>query len=112
MARSVQWRLKRPEALLVRTEEALSRTLYIVQQAGPTSFLLREEEREKKFKVSCNLSLCKYTLSTVTVLQTSLGDPHQCSCSEFRRERELCVHILWYNTYCIATVYVNAEMKA
>ena len=52
MARRQQCRHRSPEAVLARSEEALRRTLYIVHQAGPTSFVLREETRERKFKVS------------------------------------------------------------
>ena len=52
MARRLHWRHKSPEAVLARAEEALHKTLYIVHQAGPTSFVLREETGETKFKVS------------------------------------------------------------
>ena len=51
MARSLQWRRKRPEVLVARTEDALGKTLYIVHQTGPTGFVLKEDGKEKKFKV-------------------------------------------------------------
>lgn len=51
MARSVQWRRSRPEAVTARTDEALQKTLYILHQSGPTGFVLKEEGRERKFKV-------------------------------------------------------------
>ena len=51
MARNVQWRRIQPEIVVERAEEALQKTLYIVHQSGPTGFVLKEEGRERKFKV-------------------------------------------------------------
>ncbi|XP_049628886.1 E3 ubiquitin-protein ligase ZSWIM2 [Suncus etruscus] len=56
---------------------ALSSNIYLLREMGPTGFLLREEEPEKKdFRVF-------------------LGNPHVCNCSTFLKEKELCKHICW-----------------
>ena len=100
MSRSVQWRRTQPEAVGGRAEEALQKTLYIVHQTGPTGFVLKEEGRERKFKVGVLHVHVYFTRIYIpamifSVLQVFLGDVHQCTCSVYRKERELCVHILW-----------------
>ncbi|XP_004601269.2 E3 ubiquitin-protein ligase ZSWIM2 [Sorex araneus] len=58
-------------------DQALSSNIYLLREMGPTGFLLREEEPEKKnFRVF-------------------LGNPHVCDCSTFLKEKELCKHICW-----------------
>nr|XP_010990058.2 E3 ubiquitin-protein ligase ZSWIM2 [Camelus dromedarius] len=60
-----------------RQDEALSSSIYLLGEMGPTAFLLREEEPENKdFRVS-------------------LGNPHVCNCSTFLKGGELCKHICW-----------------
>ena len=54
MARSVQWRRVRPDAVARRADEALRKTLYIVHQSGPTGFVLKEDHSEEKHKVMNN----------------------------------------------------------
>ncbi len=76
VARSVSWRRLCPDEVARQMDAALRVTLYIVQQPGPTAFLLKEEAVKKKVKVY-------------------LGDPHLCSCSTFKKRNELCPHILW-----------------
>ncbi|XP_028366333.2 E3 ubiquitin-protein ligase ZSWIM2 isoform X1 [Phyllostomus discolor] len=56
---------------------ALSSSIYLLRETGPTGFLLREEEPENKdFRVF-------------------LGNPHVCNCSTFQKKGELCKHICW-----------------
>ncbi|XP_058404633.1 E3 ubiquitin-protein ligase ZSWIM2 [Diceros bicornis minor] len=56
---------------------ALSSSIYLLQEMGPTGFLLREEEPEyRDFRVF-------------------LGNPHFCDCSRFLKGGELCKHICW-----------------
>uniref|UniRef100_A0A1I8JEG6 ZZ-type domain-containing protein n=1 Tax=Macrostomum lignano TaxID=282301 RepID=A0A1I8JEG6_9PLAT len=59
-----------------RQEQALGATIFILREIGPTGFLLQEDGSPKHIKVL-------------------IGDPHHCSCSEFRRDRDLCRHICW-----------------
>ncbi|XP_053763070.1 E3 ubiquitin-protein ligase ZSWIM2 isoform X3 [Panthera pardus] len=54
---------------------ALSGSIYLLREMGPTGFLLREEEPENRdFRVF-------------------LGNPHVCNCSTFLKGGELCKHI-------------------
>nr|XP_014710855.2 LOW QUALITY PROTEIN: E3 ubiquitin-protein ligase ZSWIM2 [Equus asinus] len=58
-------------------EQALSSSIYLLREMGPTGFLLREEEPEPRdFRVF-------------------LGNPHICNCSTFLKGGELCKHICW-----------------
>jgi len=76
MARSVSWRRICPDQVSRRIEQALEARFYILRETGPTGFLVKEDEHDKKLKVF-------------------LGDPNSCTCSTFMKERELCIHILW-----------------
>ncbi|XP_055901014.1 E3 ubiquitin-protein ligase Zswim2-like isoform X2 [Biomphalaria glabrata] len=76
MARSVAWRRTVSDACCWHQTQALESTLYILRQTGPTGFLLKEEGETKNVKVF-------------------LGDPHSCTCSVFRKEKDLCKHICW-----------------
>jgi E3 ubiquitin-protein ligase ZSWIM2 len=77
MPRAVSWRRVCPEKVTSRIEEALEARIYLLNQTGPTGFVLREDgSASAKYKVV-------------------LGDLHSCSCPTFRHEKELCVHILW-----------------
>lgn len=51
MSRSVSWRRLRTDAVTNRIEEALQATMYLVNQTGPTGFVLKQESCEKKIKV-------------------------------------------------------------
>ncbi|XP_078260688.1 LOW QUALITY PROTEIN: E3 ubiquitin-protein ligase ZSWIM2 [Rhinoraja longicauda] len=55
---------------------ALNTTIYILRELGPVGFLLKEEGISKCFKVN-------------------IGNPHNCSCSIFLKENDLCKHICW-----------------
>ncbi|XP_067843798.1 E3 ubiquitin-protein ligase ZSWIM2 [Heptranchias perlo] len=57
-------------------DQALSTTIYILRELGPVGFLLKEEGIAKHFKVN-------------------VGNPHNCSCSTFLKEKDLCKHICW-----------------
>eukprot|EP00116_Pleurobrachia_bachei_P003143 sb/3463405/ len=76
MSRSVAWRRNCSDVVHWRQVQAMQARLYVLQESGPTAFILREQDSPKKLRVS-------------------LGDPSTCSCSTFLKERELCVHILW-----------------
>ena len=39
-------------------------------------------------------SLCVH-FHTFLPVQVLVGDPHTCSCSVYRKEKDLCIHILW-----------------
>nr|XP_035160213.1 E3 ubiquitin-protein ligase ZSWIM2 isoform X2 [Callithrix jacchus] len=65
------------ESLSWHQDQALSSSIYLLREMGPTGFLLREEEPENKnFRVF-------------------LGNPHVCNCSTFLQGGELCKHICW-----------------
>lgn len=76
MSRSVPYRREISDACNWHQEQALNSTIYILYQTGPTGFLLNEEGETKKFKVF-------------------LGDIHNCTCSVFKKEKDLCKHICW-----------------
>ncbi|XP_051877974.1 E3 ubiquitin-protein ligase ZSWIM2 [Pristis pectinata] len=57
-------------------DQALNTTIYILRELGPVGFLLKEEGIAKCFKVN-------------------IGNPHNCSCSTFLKENDLCKHICW-----------------
>jgi len=100
MARSVAWRRTCPDVIAQRTEQVLQSTIYILHEIGPTAFVLKEEESRKKVKVGalnffffCLILVC-YKI-VLLCSQVFLGDPHICSCSTFKKEHDLCIHILW-----------------
>ncbi|RTG80994.1 uncharacterized protein DC041_0006689 [Schistosoma bovis] len=66
---------KRPDIVRRNQEEAQNSTLYILKQYGPTFYLLQDGSKQK-YKVQ-------------------LGDIHTCSCGDFTKNRELCVHLCW-----------------
>jgi len=76
MARNTCFRSKCTELVSQRQSDAVSSTIYILRETGPTGYLLKEEGQSKKFKVL-------------------LGDPHTCTCPTFVKDRELCSHICW-----------------
>jgi len=79
MSRNTSWRRTCPDALLLRINEGFEARLFILRNTGPTGFLLKQEEHEKEYKVC-------------------LGDPHTCTCHQFMKDRELCIHIIWVIT--------------
>ncbi|CAF0729721.1 unnamed protein product [Didymodactylos carnosus] len=77
MSRSIPYRLECSEKCLQSQEDALNSTIYILRQTGPTAFVIKDEaDSQRTYKVF-------------------LGDPHQCSCPLFQKERELCKHLCW-----------------
>ncbi|XP_033762710.1 uncharacterized protein LOC117344164 isoform X2 [Pecten maximus] len=76
MSRSVAWRRTCNDLVNWRQTEALNATMYILRETGPTGFLLQEEGEPKPFKAY-------------------LGDPHTCTCPQFKKDRDLCKHICW-----------------
>ncbi|XP_004385653.1 E3 ubiquitin-protein ligase ZSWIM2 [Trichechus manatus latirostris] len=58
-------------------DQALSSSIYLLREMGPTGFLLREEEPENRH------------------FRVFLGNPHSCNCPTFLKERDLCKHICW-----------------
>ncbi|XP_012634931.2 E3 ubiquitin-protein ligase ZSWIM2 [Microcebus murinus] len=65
------------ESLSRQQDQALSSSIYLLREMGPTGFLLREEEPENR---DCRVFL---------------GNPHVCNCSTFLKGGELCKHICW-----------------
>ena len=51
MARSVSWRRICPDQVNRRIEQALEARFYILRETGPTGFLVKEDEHDKKLKV-------------------------------------------------------------
>ncbi|BFY98253.1 hypothetical protein BsWGS_01293 [Bradybaena similaris] len=76
MSRSVHWRMTVSDSCNWHQSQALNATIYILRQTGPTGFLLKEEGETKNVKVF-------------------LGDPHSCTCQDFKKEKDLCKHICW-----------------
>ncbi|XP_068805659.1 E3 ubiquitin-protein ligase ZSWIM2 [Struthio camelus] len=64
-------------ALRRQQDRALSSTMRVVRELGPTAFLLQEDGQD-----GAPLRVC-------------LGEPHSCTCSTFLREKALCKHICW-----------------
>ncbi|CAF1264560.1 unnamed protein product [Rotaria magnacalcarata] len=75
MSRCLPYRVECTEKCLQAQNDALSSTFFILRQTGPTAFVIKEDS-ERTFKVF-------------------LGDPHQCTCSSFQTNREICKHICW-----------------
>ncbi|XP_069325974.1 E3 ubiquitin-protein ligase ZSWIM2 [Eulemur rufifrons] len=65
------------ESVSWQQDQALSSSIYLLREMGPTGFLLREEEPESR---DCRVFL---------------GNPHVCNCSTFLKGGELCKHICW-----------------
>ncbi|XP_077966256.1 E3 ubiquitin-protein ligase Zswim2-like isoform X1 [Styela clava] len=76
MLRQTKWQLEASDAVSWHQDEALNSTIFLLREMGPTSFLLKEEEEDRKLKVN-------------------IGDPHSCTCDVFKRERNPCKHICW-----------------
>ncbi|XP_065053622.1 E3 ubiquitin-protein ligase Zswim2-like [Rhopilema esculentum] len=76
MSRSIPWRRSCPDIVKRRIDNALEARFYILRESGPTGFLVKQEDEEKKYKVY-------------------LGDPNSCTCTSFIKDKELCIHILW-----------------
>lgn len=74
-----KWRSKCPDVLLTRITQGFEAQLYLLRQTGPTGFLVKEHDNDRKYKVF-------------------LGSFHECDCSVFHKERELCKHIIWILT--------------
>ena len=55
MSRSVSWRRLRNAAVEARIDEALQSIMYIVNQTGPTGFVIKQERVDKKITVTLNL---------------------------------------------------------
>nr|XP_060636244.1 LOW QUALITY PROTEIN: E3 ubiquitin-protein ligase ZSWIM2 [Anolis sagrei ordinatus] len=65
-----------------RQDQALSGTMRVVRNLGPTAFVCKREEREEE-----RLPAAEH--------RVSLGNPHSCSCLTFVKEKDLCKHICW-----------------
>ena len=77
MARVLPWRRKPSDELTTMIEEAATRArFFLVQEAGPTSFVLSEGDSGRKVKVF-------------------IGNTHCCSCTPTAPAGFLCVHILF-----------------
>ncbi|KAE9018826.1 hypothetical protein PF005_g9340 [Phytophthora fragariae] len=72
MSRLVPYRTKVSEEVAARIEQTLSTTMYLVQTTGPTSYVVQEQNCEKKHKVL-------------------IGSLQTCSCGT----ADICIHILF-----------------
>ena len=70
MSRAVPYVSKPSEALLQRFTEASDARIFVVQEPGPTSFVLKSADSERKHRVS-------------------IGSVHSCSCGA---RGQPCVH--------------------
>ncbi|TNN10636.1 E3 ubiquitin-protein ligase ZSWIM2 isoform 2 [Schistosoma japonicum] len=75
MTKYISYQAKRPDNVRKNQEDAQNATIYILKQYGPTFYLL-QDHTEQKYKVY-------------------LGDVHTCSCDNFTKDRELCIHLCW-----------------
>lgn len=73
MSREKPYRSKAPANLFLCMQEALASTFFLVQETGPTNFVLKDDE-QKIFKVK-------------------LGGTHSCTCGGGRQEH--CLHTLY-----------------
>ncbi|XP_041056187.1 E3 ubiquitin-protein ligase ZSWIM2 [Carcharodon carcharias] len=76
MARAAPLRRSATDLVSWHQDQALNTTIYILRELGPVGFLLKEEGVAKYFKVN-------------------IGNLHNCSCSNFVKEKDLCKHICW-----------------
>ncbi|KAJ0403593.1 hypothetical protein ATCC90586_007862 [Pythium insidiosum] len=72
MSRLVPYRSKAPDAVKTRIEETLATTMYLVQTTGPTSYVIQEQNSDRKHKVL-------------------IGSLQTCSCGD----SDVCIHILF-----------------
>ncbi|KAG7388552.1 hypothetical protein PHYPSEUDO_012189 [Phytophthora pseudosyringae] len=72
MSRLVPYRAKVSEDVAARIQQTLSATMYLVQTTGPTSYVIQEQNCEKKHKVL-------------------IGSLQTCSCGT----ADICIHILF-----------------
>ncbi|KAL8005544.1 putative E3 ubiquitin-protein ligase Zswim2 [Plasmopara halstedii] len=72
MNRLVPYRVKVPEEVLTRIEQMRSTTMYLVRTIGPTSYVIQEQNCDKKYKVL-------------------IGSMQTCSCGE----PDICIHIMF-----------------
>lgn len=76
MTRFTKWQREVSDAVSWHQDQALNATIFLLRETGPTSFVLKEDDVEKRVRVT-------------------LGDPHTCTCDVFRRESVPCKHICW-----------------
>uniref|UniRef100_A0A7S3DDN7 Uncharacterized protein n=1 Tax=Palpitomonas bilix TaxID=652834 RepID=A0A7S3DDN7_9EUKA len=72
--RSLPWVNKPDEETRAIVDDVLESTMYMVNEIGPTCFVVKEEDSEVKYKVT-------------------VGDVHECTCKT--RRGKLCRHILF-----------------
>ncbi|RLN60185.1 hypothetical protein BBJ29_001433 [Phytophthora kernoviae] len=72
MSRLVPYRSKASEEVAARIEQTLASTMYLVQTTGPTSYVIQEQNSEKKHRVL-------------------IGSMQTCSCGT----ADICTHILF-----------------
>ena len=54
MSRAAAWQHNLSDAISWHQDQALSSMFFILREVGPTSFLLKEDGSDKKFKVRVN----------------------------------------------------------
>lgn len=75
MARTHPWRNRCPVEVVAHLQRVGAAGLLVVQQPGPTSFVLKDVQNNRKYKVR-------------------IGEDHQCSCRNPNPD-ELCLHVIF-----------------
>ena len=57
MSRRRPWRRTCPDVVESRINQAMQSRIYIVNQTGPTGFVIKEDANDKKYKVERRYSL-------------------------------------------------------
>lgn len=78
MSREIQWRRKCPESILKSIEEANGSQFFVLQEPGPTAFILKPNQPNQS---SQKIKVC-------------LGARQSCTCPGFLNKRDLCIHIV------------------
>lgn len=73
MSRYLPYRQHPPTKIYSLMQKAISSTFYLVQELGPTSFVIRDED--------------------ANTFRLSLGSTNKCSCS--RTAKDHCIHTLY-----------------
>ena len=86
---SLQRRRTCPALVLDRIAAAHATKFHIVQQIGPLAFIIRPEENPAEDDASLVSSK-----DVEAAYRVRLGSRQTCTCSSFRKNDELCVHIV------------------
>ncbi|KAI9100500.1 hypothetical protein DFS34DRAFT_488472 [Phlyctochytrium arcticum] len=94
MSRAVPFRRICPKKVQARIDKAARSRFFVVQELGPMAFII--EAPPSPAEPSAATDAPDPPVNTTSrKYKVSLGSTQSCSCSQFLRERELCVHVLW-----------------